>query len=36
MMLDGSFVVSDEIQMMIEGELVEQPETADTPAGGGA
>jgi hypothetical protein len=29
-------VVSDEIQIMIEGELVEQPETADTAAGGGA
>jgi polyisoprenoid-binding protein YceI len=25
MMLDGRFVVSDEIQIMIEGELVEQP-----------
>jgi polyisoprenoid-binding protein YceI len=25
MMLDGKFVVSDEIQIMIEGELVEQP-----------
>jgi hypothetical protein len=24
MMLDGKFVVSDEIQIMIEGELVEQ------------
>ena len=24
MMLDGRFVVSDEIQLMIEGELVEQ------------
>jgi polyisoprenoid-binding protein YceI len=30
MMLDGKFVVSDEIQIMIEGELVEQKETADT------
>ena len=29
MMLDGKFVVSDEIQIMIEGELVEQKETAD-------
>lgn len=32
MMLDGKFVVSDEIQIMIEGELVEQqeaPEAAD-------
>ena len=28
MMLDGRFVVSDEIQIMIEGELVEQPQTA--------
>jgi polyisoprenoid-binding protein YceI len=28
MMLDGKLVVSDEIQIMIEGELVEQPETA--------
>jgi polyisoprenoid-binding protein YceI len=27
MMLDGKFVVSDEIQMMIEGELVEQQPT---------
>ena len=30
MMLDGKFVVSDEIQIMIEGELVEQKEAADT------
>jgi polyisoprenoid-binding protein YceI len=30
MMLDGKFVVSDEIQIMIEGELVEQQETAET------
>jgi polyisoprenoid-binding protein YceI len=30
MMLDGKFVVSDEIQIMIEGELVEQKETAET------
>ena len=29
-MMDGKFVVSDEIQIMIEGELVEQQETADT------
>src|SRR6266545_2376653 len=28
MMLDGKFVVSDEIQIMIEGELVEQKEAA--------
>ena len=28
MMLDGRFVVSDEIQIMIEGELVEQKEAA--------
>ena len=27
MMLDGKFVVSDEIQIMIEGELVAQPAT---------
>ncbi len=27
--LDGRLVVSDEIQIMIEGELVDQPETAD-------
>ena len=31
MMLDGKFVVSDEIQIMIEGELVEQqPDDADS------
>src|SRR3989440_9405264 len=30
MMLDGKFVVSDEIQIMIEGELVEQKEAAET------
>jgi polyisoprenoid-binding protein YceI len=30
MMLDGRFVVSDEIQIMIEGELVEQKETAES------
>jgi polyisoprenoid-binding protein YceI len=35
MMLDGRFVVSDEIQIMIEGELVEQQEPAEAPAGGG-
>lgn len=29
-MLDGRFVVSDEIQIMIEGELVEQKEPAQT------
>ena len=29
MMLDGRLVVSEEIQIMIEGELVEQKETAD-------
>ncbi len=29
MMLDGRFVVSDEIQIMIEGELVEQQVSAD-------
>lgn len=34
MMLDGRFVVSDEIQIMIEGELVEQPETAQAPGSG--
>ena len=30
MMLDGRMVVSEEIQITIEGELVEQKETADT------
>ena len=30
MMLDGRFVVSDEIQIMIEGELVEQQAAAET------
>jgi hypothetical protein len=31
MMMDGRFVVSDEIQIMIEGELVEQrPAEADS------
>jgi len=29
MMLDGKFVVSDEIQIMIEGELVEQQQSAE-------
>jgi polyisoprenoid-binding protein YceI len=29
MMLDGRFVVSEEIQISIEGELVEQPEAAE-------
>lgn len=33
MMLDGKFVVSDEIQIMIEGELVEQKEAAETAGG---
>jgi polyisoprenoid-binding protein YceI len=33
MMLDGKFVVSDEIQINIEGELVEQKETAETASG---
>jgi len=33
MMLDGKFIVSDEIKIMIEGELVEQKETADAEAG---
>jgi polyisoprenoid-binding protein YceI len=28
MILDGRIVVSEEIQIMIEGELVEQPEAA--------
>jgi polyisoprenoid-binding protein YceI len=32
MMLDGRWVVSDEIPIMIEGELVEQPETAESTA----
>jgi polyisoprenoid-binding protein YceI len=30
MVLDGKFVVSDQIQILIEGELVEQKETAET------
>jgi polyisoprenoid-binding protein YceI len=33
MMLDGRFVVSDEIQINIEGELVEQKEAAETASG---
>ena len=33
MVLDGRFVVSDDIQIFIEGELVEQKETADAAAG---
>ncbi len=33
MMLDGRFVVSEEIQIAIEGELVEQKETAEAAAG---
>jgi polyisoprenoid-binding protein YceI len=33
MILDGRLVVSEEIQIMIEGELVEQPETAETTTG---
>jgi polyisoprenoid-binding protein YceI len=33
MMLDGRFVVSEEIQITIEGELVEQKETADAATG---
>jgi polyisoprenoid-binding protein YceI len=33
MMLDGRFVVSEEIQITIEGELVEQKETAEAAAG---
>jgi len=31
--LDGRFVVSEEIQISIEGELVEQPEAAETTGG---
>jgi hypothetical protein len=31
-MRDGKFVVSDEIQIMIEGELVGQKEPAEAPA----
>jgi polyisoprenoid-binding protein YceI len=33
MVLDGRFVVSEEIHIQIEGELVEQKESADTTAG---
>jgi polyisoprenoid-binding protein YceI len=33
MVLDGRLVVGEEIQIMIEGELVEQPEPADTAGG---
>jgi polyisoprenoid-binding protein YceI len=33
MVLDGRLVVSDEIQIMIEGEIVEQPESAQTASG---
>ena len=33
MVLDGRFVVSEEIQIMIEGELVEQQEPAETASG---
>jgi polyisoprenoid-binding protein YceI len=33
MVLDGRFVVSEEIQITIEGELVEQQETAEAAAG---
>jgi polyisoprenoid-binding protein YceI len=33
MMLDGRFVVSEEIQIFVEGELVEQKETAEAAAG---
>jgi polyisoprenoid-binding protein YceI len=34
MMLDGRFIVSNEVKIMIEGELVEkQPETAETATG---
>ncbi len=32
MMLDGRFVVSDEIQISIEGELVEQKQAAEAPS----
>jgi hypothetical protein len=33
MMLDGRFIVSNEIKIMIEGELLEkEPAEADTPA----
>ena len=33
MMLDGRWVVSEEISIMIEGELVEQPEAAEASSG---
>jgi polyisoprenoid-binding protein YceI len=33
MMLDGRFVVSEEIQIAIEGEIVEQQEPAETASG---
>jgi hypothetical protein len=33
MVLDGRLVVSEEIQIMIEGELVEQQEPAETAGG---
>lgn len=33
MILDGRLVVSEDIQIMIEGELVEQPEAAETASG---
>jgi hypothetical protein len=36
MMLDGRFAVSDEIQISLEGGLVEQQETAEIPGSGGA
>ena len=32
MVLDGKFVVSDQIRISIEGELVEQKEAAETPS----
>jgi polyisoprenoid-binding protein YceI len=34
MVLDGRLVVSEEVQIMVEGELVEQPETAGAAATG--
>jgi hypothetical protein len=33
MMADGKFAVSDEVQIMIEGELVEQTEPTGASAG---
>ena len=33
MILDGRLVVSEEIQIMIEGEIVEQQEAAETASG---